>query len=66
MDRYTKTILTVIATCLVIIAFRDVSVVSEVSADDPRSRSYIQWVIEDCSVFVYDISDDSGYGEINC
>ena len=35
MDRYTKTILTVIATCLVIIAFRDVSVVSEVSADDP-------------------------------
>ena len=66
MDRYTKTVLTVIAACLVIIAFRDVSIVSEVSADDPRSKRYIKRVIEDCSVYVYDISGGEGYGRINC
>lgn len=66
MDKYTKAVLTVIAVCLVITTFRNITFISEVSADDPRSRSYIRRVIEDCSVYVYDISGDEGYGQIDC
>ena len=66
MDKYTKAVLTVIAVCLVIITFRDAPLIPDVSADDPRSRSYIKRVIESCSVYVYDISSSEGYGQIDC
>jgi hypothetical protein len=66
MDKYTKAVLTVIAVMLVIIVTRDLPVVSEAVAGERRSTMSIKRIVESCTVYVYDIDQDEGYGQIDC
>ena len=58
------TLLTVIAVCLVMITFK--LYVPDAQAEEPRSRSYIERIIEQCDVTGYVDGDYLYTGDIDC